>query len=241
MLFQSQEFVLLFLPAGALVYYLLAASAPARHYWLIAISLFFYGWWDARFIPLLVGQVTLTWLIGLAHARTKQRALLYLGVALNLASLGTFKYLDFLLASAESAIGIALPRAHIVLPIGISFFSFQLISFLVDRMRNDAPQYPFRKFALFVMVFPHLIAGPIVRHNELVPQFDLDPRRDGMWGRLGVGFVLFTLGFAKKVLLSDKLAEIADPLFNRAREVALSFGESWTAALAFSFQLFLDF
>jgi D-alanyl-lipoteichoic acid acyltransferase DltB (MBOAT superfamily) len=134
-----------------------------------------------------------------------------------------------------------LPRANLVLPIGISFFSFQLISYLVDRIRADAPIYPFRPFALFVLVFPHLIAGPIVRHNELVPQFAEDPLRPGLWQRFGTGLVLFTLGLAKKVLLADKLATVADPLFLQAATRSLTFGESWTAALAFSFQLFLDF
>ena len=129
-----------------------------------------------------------------------------------------------------------------MLPIGISFFSFQLISYLVDRMRGDAPIYPFRPFALFVLLFPHLIAGPIVRHNELVPQFAEDPLREGLWQRIGTGLILFTLGLAKKVLLADKLAtDRGSAVRAGARTRALSFGESWTAALAFSFQLFLDF
>src|SRR5215475_8000413 len=135
---------------------------------------------------------------------------------------------------------IALPRAHLVLPIGISFFSFQLISYLADRMRKDAPVYPLRPFALFVLLFPHLIAGPIVRHNELVPQFDEDPRRDGVWARICLGLILFTIGLAKKVLLADRLAEIADPLFTQAAGRGLTFGEAWSAALAFTFQLFCD-
>ncbi len=141
----------------------------------------------------------------------------------------------------QSVIGIDLPRAHLLLPIGISFFSFQLISYLVDRMRNDAPLYPLRQFALFVLLFPHLIAGPIVRHNELVPQFAEDPRRDGMWARISLGLFLFTLGFSKKVLLADRLAEIADPLFTRAPHRMLNLGEAWTATLSFTFQLFCDF
>ena len=162
-------------------------------------------------------------------------------MTLNLLSLGTFKYLDFLLASTETAIGILLPRAQIILPIGISFFSFQLISYLVDRMRGQAPIYPFRSFALFVLLYPHLIAGPIVRHNELVPQFAADPRRDGLWARIGIGLVIFTVGFAKKVLLADQLAKMTDPLFSLAATRVLDFGLAWSAALGFSFQLFLDF
>src|SRR5712692_9674159 len=225
MLFQSQEFILLFLPTAVICYYLVAGSTVARQCVLIAASLVFYGWWDARFIPLLVGQIGASWLLARLQQATGRNAFLVLGIVLNLASLATFKYLDFLIGSAEAVAGIALPRAHLVLPIGISFFSFQLISYLVDRMRNDAPVYPFRPFALFVLLFPHLIAGPIVRHNELVPQFAEDPRRDGMWGRISLGLFLFTLGFAKKVLLADRLSEVADPLFSRVARRALDFGE----------------
>ncbi len=241
MLFQSQGFILIFLPLAVAAYYAVAGVERARHAVLIVASLVFYGWWDARFIALLVGQIGATWLIAYWHKRSGRADILYVGIALNLASLATFKYLDFLLASAESLIGVALPRAHILLPIGISFFSFQLISYLVDRLRGDAPVYPFRPFALFVLLFPHLIAGPIVRHNELVPQFALDPRRDGLWRRIAVGLMLFTLGLAKKVLIADKLAELVDPLFTGAAATPLALIDAWNAALAFSFQLFLDF
>jgi alginate O-acetyltransferase complex protein AlgI len=241
MLFQSQEFILLFLPAAVICYYLVAGSAVARQSVLIAASLVFYGWWDARFIPLLVGQIGATWLLARLQRATGRNGFLVLGVVLNLASLATFKYLDFLIGSGEALVGITLPRAHLILPIGISFFSFQLISYLADRMRGDAPVYPFRPFALFVLLFPHLIAGPIVRHNELVPQFAEDPRRDGLWARMSLGLVLFTIGLTKKVLIADRLAEIADPLFTDAAKRMLTFGEAWSATLAFTFQLFCDF
>ena len=111
----------------------------------------------------------------------------------------------------------------------------------MDRLRGEAPIYPFRQFSLFVMVFPHLIAGPIVRHNELIPQFALDPRREGAAWRFSAGLTLFTLGLAKKVLLAGRLARLADPLFFAATDRVLDFGEAWTATLAFSLQLFLDF
>jgi alginate O-acetyltransferase complex protein AlgI len=241
MLFQSQGFALIFLPLAVASYYAAARSVVARQCVLIVASLVFYGWWDARFIILLVGQISASWLLAWIAARIGKSWPLYAGIVLNLASLATFKYLDFLLASVQALIGVELPRAHILLPIGISFFSFQLISYLVDRLRDDAPIYPFRPFVLFVLLFPHLIAGPIVRHNELVPQFALDPLRPGLWQRIGTGLVLFTIGFAKKVLVADKLADLADPLFARATREWLSFGDAWSAALAFSFQLFLDF
>src|SRR3954463_7728683 len=224
MLFQSQIYVLAFLPVTVALYYLAAGSAAARQWVLIAGSLFFYGWWDPRFIILVVSQITITWLLARAYERTGARVWLVAGVILNLASLGTFKYLDFLLASFEAASGISLPRAHLILPIGISFFSFQLISYLVDRMRGKAPLYPFRPFALFVLVFPHVIAGPIVRHNELVPQFALDPCRDGMWARIGPGLVIFTVGFAKKVLLADRLAPTVGQRLPQGTQRRIDFG-----------------
>ena len=241
MLFQSQGFILLFLPIAVATYYLVAQSLVLRQWVLIGASLVFYGWWDVRFIPLLLGQIGLSWLMSVLYEKSGRQWPLYLGVVINLASLATFKYLDFLIGIVQSLIGVDLPRANVVLPIGISFFSFQLISYLVDRMRKDAPLYPLRPFALFVLLFPHLIAGPIVRHNELVPQFDQDPRREGLWARISLGLVLFTLGFAKKVLLADRLAEVADPLFDKAPQHVLNLGEAWTATLAFTFQLFCDF
>jgi alginate O-acetyltransferase complex protein AlgI len=102
-------------------------------------------------------------------------------------------------------------------------------------MRGRAPIYPFRPFALFVLLYPHLIAGPIVRHNELIPQFTADPRRDGLWKRIGIGLVIFTIGFAKKVLLADKLAKIADPFFSQAATRVLDLGEAWTPYWLFRF------
>jgi D-alanyl-lipoteichoic acid acyltransferase DltB (MBOAT superfamily) len=242
MLFQSQAFVLGFLPIAIACYYAAASSERARQTVLIIVSLVFYGWWDARFIPLLVGQITATWLVAYFHKRTGRTAWLYVGIVLNLFSLATFKYLNFLLGTAQTLLGVELPHADVVLPIGISFFSFQLISYLVDRLRDDAPVYPFRPFALFVLFFPHLIAGPIVRHNELVPQLALDPRRPGLWFRTACGLALFALGFAKKVLVADALAtRCVDPLFNDALGHALTFTEAWNATLGFSVEIFLDF
>ena len=242
MLFQSQGFILVFLPIAVACYYVVAHSERARHAVLITASLVFYGWWDARFILLLLGQIGGTWALAYAHKRTGRAAWLYAGIALNLASLATFKYLDFLLASVQKLVGVALPRADILLPIGISFFSFQLVSYLVDRLRDDAPIYPFRPFALFILFFPHLIAGPIVRHNELIPQLALDPCRAGLWRRVLTGLVLFTIGFAKKVLVADDLAkDCVNPLFHDALGRSLSFAEAWNATLGFALQIFIDF
>jgi alginate O-acetyltransferase complex protein AlgI len=241
MLFQTQGYVLVFLPLVAAFYYLSARSLELRQYVLIAASLVFYAWWDVRFLVVPLAQIAATWLLSQAHGRTGRAGFLHAAVLLNLASLGTFKYLNFLLDSVGAAAGIAFPRMDFVLPIGISFFSFQLISYLIDRMRGEAPLYSFRSFALFILLYPHLIAGPIVRHNELIPQFALEPLRDGLFGRIARGLAIFTMGFAKKVLLADPLAPIVDGLFSDAKLHPLDLGQAWTAILAFAFQLFLDF
>jgi alginate O-acetyltransferase complex protein AlgI len=241
MLFQSQFFILVFLPLTIFAYYAASGSTAVRQTVLIVASLFFYGWWDFRFVPLLIGQIGATWLLAVLAARMNSKLPLFTGIFINLMSLGTFKYFDFLVKTLEALSGVTLTHTNFVLPIGISFFSFQLISYLVDRLRNDAPIYPFRPFALFVMFFPHLIAGPIVRHNELIPQFSADPRGSGLWHRIGVGLILFTLGFAKKVLLGDVLAGTVNKVFADASVRTLDFGEAWTGALGFSLQLFLDF
>lgn len=241
MLFQSQIFILVFLPSALAGYVAVAGNAVARQFALIIASLVFYAWWDIRFVPLVIGQIFITWVFAWLNERRGAKWLLVAGIIANLASLATFKYLDFVLGTIGSVTGLTFARANLVLPIGISFFSFQLISYLVDRWRRDAPIYPLRSFTLFVLFFPHLIAGPIVRHNELIPQFAANPVGAAMWPRLGAGLVLFTLGFAKKVLLADPLGGIVDPLFAAASTQRLDFGQAWTAALGFSLQLFLDF
>ena len=241
MLFQSQFFVLVFLPAVVAAYYGVADRPWARHLVLILASLVFYAWWDIRFVPLVVGQIAITWTLAWLQQKMCGKWLLALGIVANLASLATFKYLDFFIDSAGAILGLKFGRADLVLPIGISFFTFQLISYLVDRWRGEAPLYPLRTFMLFVLFFPHVIAGPIVRHNELIPQFAENPLGEARWGRFGAGLVLFTIGFAKKVLLADPLGAIVDPLFSTAATHGLDFGQAWTAALGFSLQLFLDF
>jgi alginate O-acetyltransferase complex protein AlgI len=241
MLFQSQFFILVFLPVALAGYYGVARNAPARQSALILASLVFYGWWDIRFVPLVVGQILATWILARLHEHYRAKWFLIAGILANLASLGTFKYLDFLLEAMSALSGLSFSRANLVLPIGISFFTFQLISYLVDRWRGDAPIYPLRQFVLFVLLFPHLVAGPIVRHNELIPQFATTPINASLWPRIGAGLVLFTLGFAKKVLLADPLGGLVDPLFAAANTQWLSFAQAWTAAIGFSLQLFLDF
>ena len=215
MLFNSQVFIVFFLPVVLWLYYALAAHRAARQAVVVLASLAFYGWWDVRFVPLLAGLTLANWLIAHGSACTRARWIPLLGVVLNLAVLALFKYADFLRGTVFGAAWRALAPWDLILPLGISFFVFQKISYLIDLRRGDRHIYGFLDFCMFVMFFPQLIAGPLVRHNEIIHQFALDPRRPEMWENLSRGFVLFLIGVDKKVALADTLAMLADPLFTR--------------------------
>ncbi|MFO7477451.1 MAG: MBOAT family O-acyltransferase [Methyloceanibacter sp.] len=241
MLFHSQEFVLLFLPVAVGIFYALGRHQAAREWWLIAASLFFYGWWDVRFVPLLVGQTAMTWLLVELAIRKDWRWLLYITIVANLAVLGLFKYFDFGANILEQVTGREFAKASLILPIGISFYTFELISYLVDRLRGTAPRYNIRVFGLFIVLFPHLIAGPIMRHNEIIPQFSYDPFRTGLYERIGRGLVLFLIGFVEKFFIADRLAVVADPIFADAALAVPTASQAGAGALAFSLQIFFDF
>ncbi|HEX9753304.1 MAG TPA: MBOAT family O-acyltransferase [Methyloceanibacter sp.] len=241
MLFHSQEFILLFLPVAVGIYYALARHPSARQWWLIAASLVFYGWWDIRFLPLLIGQTLVTWLIVELAIRKDWRWLLYFAIVANLSVLGLFKYLDFGASILQQVTGREFAKASLILPIGISFYTFELISYLVDRLRGTAPRYGIRVFGLFIVLVPHLIAGPIMRHNEIIPQFAYDPLRRGLYERIGRGLVLFLIGFVEKFFIADQLAPIVDPIFAEAALVVPTFSLAGAGALAFALQIFFDF
>ena len=241
MLFNSQLFIVGFLPIVLALYYALASHRRARQALIVFASLVFYGWWDIRFVPLLAGLTIANWLIAKWFGASRARFIPLLGVALNLAVLGLFKYADFFRSTADALLGDAFHPWQLILPLGISFFVFQKISYLVDLYRGDRHVYSFLDFCMFVVFFPQLIAGPIVRHNEIIHQFSLNPRRPQIWENLSRGFVLFIIGVAKKVALADTLAMLADPLFTKATTTSLSAAESWIATAAYTLQIYFDF
>jgi len=242
MLFNSYQFIAIFLPLTILGYYLLATHQALRLGWLLLASIVFYAYWDIRFLPLLLGSVLVNWVLSLYVNRSNSRILIVTGVTFNLALIGAFKYLDFFAEILHFLFGETHAAFGWVLPLGISFFTFQQISYLVDRSKRNAPAYPLLHYALYVTFFPQLIAGPIVRHNEIIPQFKKSPLRPDIYHHIGAGMLLFTLGLAKKTILADKLAETASPLFDLAAQGdLLSFGQSWVASAAYSLQLYFDF
>jgi alginate O-acetyltransferase complex protein AlgI len=247
MLFHSQAFILGFLPACLAGCFLLGRFAGRTWAvaWLLAASLFFYGWWNPRFVLLLVGSIAANYALGqhiLRLARTERRAAtrrwLIAGIAGNLALLCWFKYADFLLHIAAPG---AAPLG-IFLPLAISFFTFQQIMFLVDSARQERTDTDPLTYATFVAFFPHLIAGPIVRPKDIIPQLQQRDLAEPNATNLADGLTLFLLGLAKKLVLADTFGSFADIGFNAASNGAsLSLFEAWYAVLAYSLQIYFDF
>ena len=236
MLFHSQIFVLCFLPVF-LAGFLLAGRYAL--YWLIAASLVFYGWWNPAHMPLLVGSILANHAIGLRiHRSGAPRRWLLVGVAGNLALLGWFKYADFLLAMVSPDA----PALGIVLPLAISFFTFQQIVFLVDCQDSSRPAPDLTHYAAFVAFFPHLIAGPLVRPRNIVPQLEALAQTRFSSENLAAGLTLFLLGLAKKLVLADLFGGFADTGFDAAaRGETLTFLEAWAATLSYALQIYFDF
>ena len=241
MLFNSQAFILIFLPVVLGLYYALANHRTARQLLIVAASMGFYGWWDMRFVPLLASLTIANWLVALWFGRTGARWIPILGVIGNLAVLGLFKYVDFLRGTIFDLTSQPWQPWSLILPLGISFFVFQKISYLIDLRRGDKHIYGFLDFCMFVGFFPQLIAGPLVRHNEIIHQFQANPRGPAMWENLARGFTLFVIGVTKKVAIADTLAMSIDPLFTKALTTTLSAAEAWTAAGGYTLQIYFDF
>lgn len=246
MLFNSFEFLLAFLPGTLIVFALLARfSQKASKIWLVVASLIFYGWWNPLCLPLLGISVIGNYLLGAflfraAPGRAK-RAWLAVGVALNLAALGYFKYANFFVDTVNAVTGTDFFLAKIALPLAISFFTFTEIVFLLEVSKSSTHYYTFLDYVFFVTFFPHLIAGPIVRHWEVMPQLE-DQRLGLRAGDLAVGAFIFVIGLSKKVLLADSAADYATPFFDAAAQgAAFTSIDAWLGALAYALQLYFDF
>jgi alginate O-acetyltransferase complex protein AlgI len=249
MLFNSYEFLFLFFPLVLAGHGLLGpqrAMAAAR--FLGGASLFFYGWWSLSALPLLLASIGFNYLAGLGViplAGRSERVRLWRlrgALAVNLGLLGVFKYADFFIGNVNAAAGTDWPLPHLLLPIGISFYTFTQIAFLVDAWAGKVRERSFSHYLLFVTYFPHLIAGPVLHHAQMMPQF-ADPasyRRDR--DKRVLGLATFTVGLAKKLLLADPMGQYADVVFQAAgQDAALSLLTAWLGAVAYAFQIYFDF
>ena len=244
MLFNSYMFVLAFLPMVLCVFYaLLPYNKKWRIYWLIAASFVFYGWWNPPYVLLLFASIIVNFFLGQYIIKTRNKAVLIAGIAFNLGLIGYYKYALFFASlfldysnSQVTFEAIASP----FLPLGISFFTFQQIAYLIDCRRQRVVTHNFSEYSLFVSFFPQLIAGPIVHQKNILPQltkthFELHS------GKIALGLTLFIIGLSKKSLLADPLGNIATPLFNASQNNILGFADSWLAAFAYTLQLYFDF
>ncbi len=246
MLFNSYEFLFAFLPLVLGLYYILRPRA--RVVMLTLASYLFYGWWDYRFCSLMLISTVIDYIAGGRIARAvdqqQKRPWVALSVCSNLALLGFFKYFDLLagtmnygLAALFPDAGWRIPLLHVVLPVGISFYTFQSMSYSIDIYRGEAkPARSFLDFACYVALFPQLIAGPIIRYRSLADQL---VERTHTVDKFALGLALFVCGLSKKVLLADSVALLVPLAFDRA--VAPDFVHAWTGALGYTMQIYFDF
>jgi alginate O-acetyltransferase complex protein AlgI len=248
LLFNSYEFIFIFLPLALIVFFGLSAyrQVKAATLWLLLASLVFYGYWRISYIPLLVISVLGNyyfgrWIDGVQPGTQKAKTLLWGGVLFNLGILGYYKYAGFLIASINGLFQTHLPVPAIELPLGISFYSFTQIAYLVDAYRGQTKdyQYDWVSYSLFVTFFPQLIAGPILRHNELIPQFKNLRKFVFNHKNFAIGLSFFILGLGKKVLIADTVSPWVGAVFDRADSV--TFIEAWVGAIAYTLQLYFDF
>jgi D-alanyl-lipoteichoic acid acyltransferase DltB (MBOAT superfamily) len=246
-LFNSYPFVFVFLPLVLAGFAALTRWGTPRtvRAFLVAASLAFYAWWDWRYVALIVFSILFNFSLG---TRLQRRAgelgasagrLLALGIGVNLGLLAYFKYRNFLVDTVSAAVGAEWAMAPLVLPLAISFYTFEQITYLVDAYQGDTGEYDFLSYALFISFFPHLIAGPIVRFKELVPQF---VSRDAFVfapDNVARGLFIFAIGLFKKVMLADTMSPWVAPIFDGASTVG--FADAWGGTLAFALQLYFDF
>lgn len=242
MLFSSPVFLLLFLPLVLTVYYLpLRGHRTAQNVFLLLASLGFYAWGEPWFVLVMLGSILVSYLLGLWMERTvpgtsARRCVTLVTVAFHLTVLFLFKYLSFILSTVRSAFGLPIPVPQIALPIGISFFTFQAMSYVLDIGRDRAPvQKNPLWVGLYIAFFPQLIAGPIVKYETVAAE--IAGRRE-TWADFSAGLCRFAIGLSKKVLLANTLAIVADSAFDGG---SLSVGLAWLGSLAYTFQIYFDF
>jgi len=241
MLFNSSAFVLGFLPIALLGFFAAGRLGGTKWAlrWLILTGLFFYGWSDVRLVLLLGGSILVNYLVAQRIARHTSRWWLISGVAANIALLAWFRYANFLL---HDVLRLHAQEFDIVLPLAISFFTFQQISYLVETSRGERVHQGLLPYAAFVAFFPYLIAGPIVRQREVVPQLTAADLSTPRAGAIADGLTIFLLGMAKKVVLADTFAHYADIGFAAAGQgTSLTFVEAWYAVAAYALQIYFDF
>src|SRR5262245_26310883 len=250
MLFNSYEFLFAFLPLTVAGFFVLGTrSRDWALRWLILASLGFYAWWRPANVLIIAPSIVINYIAAKALLRLIEddkwrrwsSIILLLGITFNVAFLGYFKYIDFLSSTINDVFGTNLILTYVILPLGISFITFQKIAFLIDVHAGRVKSVSFQDYCVFVLFFPQLIAGPIVHYREMMPQFRSAPCRFDK-ENVAVGLTLLCFGLFKKVVLADSVAPYVSPIYERAAfEGATTFLLAWIAAFGFTLQLYFDF
>ena len=243
MVFSSYVFILAFLPVVVGGYYLLSKlqNGLVQRLFLIAASLFFYGYYNVRYLALILASIAVNYVLATGMQRAegrKRKVFLVLGILFNVGLIGYYKYYDFFVENINAVFGSSLALKHILLPLGISFFTFQQLSFLVSVYQGEERVGKLRDYCLFVSFFPQLVAGPIVLYSEMIPQFQDESRRHFDADNFAAGIYLFTVGLFKKAAIADTLAFFADAGFGMT-EIGMAAG--WITSISYTLQIFFDF
>lgn len=246
MLFNSYVFMLAFLPITLIVYFLLGKlpeRIPANKLFLVLASFVFYGYNNPSYVPIILCSILINYALSqimlISERKSVRLPLMLLGLALNLGVLFAFKYHDFFVKNLNSAFGLHLTIYNLMLPLGISFFTFQQLSYVIDSYKRTVPRYNILDYALFVTFFPQLIAGPIVLHSEIVPQFADPKNRRFNFDHFAPGLYAFALGLFKKVVVADTFAIAVEAGY--AAAASLNTMEAWIVAVGYTLQLYFDF
>lgn len=240
MLFSTLTFVFVFLPVVASVYFLLPSRGRLRNVWLLAASVVFYAWGEPRYVWIMLGTILVNYMGAFLVARSGKWRCCALAstIVLNLLVLGYFKYFNFIVANVNSLLGCRIDFLHVVMPIGISFYTFQAMSYVIDVYRGETrPQRNPLDLALYITLFPQLVAGPIVKYHDVALQ--LSERSSG-WLDVSAGLRRFMLGLSKKMLVANTMGEIADAAF-AGSAIGISSPVAWLGAIAYAFQIYYDF
>jgi len=253
MLFNSPVYIFIFLPLVVIIYFILNKMrfTIAGKVWLVLASLFFYGYWNEKYLILIMASIAVNYGFGRALRFEQQtegrrsnrilgrRTILIFGVVFNLGLLGYYKYSEFFIESIRLIFDVDIPFFKLILPLAISFFTFQQIAFLVDCYKKKAKEYSFINYCLFVTFFPQLIMGPIVHHSEMMPQFDRKRNYILQLKNISLGLFIFSMGLFKKVFIADTFAIWAIAGYDSGAPI--NFFEAWGTTLSFTFQIYYDF
>lgn len=241
MLFNSHFFILIFLPFVFISYFILRKFNfnIAGKLFLVLSSLVFYSWLKIEYIYIILFSILLNYLSAEAFYRWRSKLIIFCGILVNIGLLCYFKYKYFIISNIDFLFNLPAINAKIIIPLGISFYTFQQISFLVDVYRGQAKRCNFLDYTLFVSFFPQLIAGPISYHSEIIPQFNAPESGKLNFDNIGRGFFLFSIGLFKKLIIADSLAAFVTTGFDKS--LALPFWDAWATSLSYTFQLYFDF